>query len=556
MNDQDAKLDVQSVSKQPTVKRSLSRLSTSSRFASVKFLLCTLSITLITTVALHPITTQAAAKRPVIRVLVAGDSYSSGEGLENNTTGEKDCQRGIGRAGADRRKSASLAWGQQVMEAMSNGELGQWDLPETWFAACTGAVSENFAVSPQPKKRTKTQLGEAQDGIGSKPFDAVMFTFGGNDIGFSDIIADCIGYEVDWTVVFPGCAATINDLQARIDKELKLRATGLYQQVLDVTAPGALVVVAGYPQVLAPSTDWPIYAQVSRCHGLLPEDVPTLREVGDRLNETLKTLVADQQKRDPKRTWLFADVRNEFNGHELCGKGEDWVNGISWPKERSFHPKQLGHNAYARIVKQAIRSSGWQPVGSAIAPPNPTVDSAPSPTPTPTPKPTTAAPTPIPDAPVSSLFMSCGEYAEAGGADRSRAIAAIPSVDDDPVTRISIKAYCKIFPDQSIDGIADPKGASRPPTPLSAAERSIDVNAIGCREYLGLRDRQRHSVIRKALSDLDRLKRNLAWATFLTNTACRSQSSWSVKQAVQAVTGHFASGIVCPHTKGVRCFKS
>jgi lysophospholipase L1-like esterase len=481
----------------------------------------------------NPNTGHAAAKRPILRVLVAGDSYSSGEGLENNTIGEKECQRGIGRVGADKKKSASLAWGQQVMEAMSNGELGQWDLPETWFAACTGAVSENFAVTPQPKKRTKTQLGEAKSGIGDKPFDAVMFTFGGNDIGFSDIIADCIGYEVDWTVVFEGCATTIDDLQARIDKELKLRATGLYQQVLDVTAPGALIVVAGYPQVLAPSTDWPIYAQVSRCHGLLPEDVPTLREVGNRLNETLKTLVAEQQKRDPKRTWLFADVRSEFNGHELCGKGEDWVNGISWPKERSFHPKQLGHNAYARIVKQSIRDSGWKPVGSLPDPtPTPTTD----PDPIPTPKPTTAAPTAIPDAPSSDVFMSCAEYADAGDGERSKAITKIPNIDDDPVTRISIKAYCKFFPDQSIDGISDPKGASRPPTPLSAAERSIDANAVSCREYLNLRDRQRHSVIRKALSDLDRLKRNLAWATFLTNTACRSQSSWSVKQAVGGVT--------------------
>jgi lysophospholipase L1-like esterase len=480
----------------------------------------------------NPNTVHAAAKRPVLRVLVAGDSYSSGEGLENNTIGEKECQRGIGRVGGDRKKSASLAWGQQVMEAMSNGDLGQWDLPETWFAACTGAVSENFGITAQSDKRTKTQLAEAQDGIGAQPFDAVMFSFGGNDIGFASIIADCIGYELDWTVILPGCAVTIADLQARIDKELKLRVTGLYQQVLDATAPGGLVVVAGYPQVLAPSRDWPIYAKVSRCHGLLPEDVPTLREVGDRLNETLKTLVTEQQKRDPKRTWLFADVRSEFNGHELCGKGEDWVNGISWPKERSFHPKQLGHNAYARIVKQAIRKSGWKPVGSpSDAEPSPA-----DPAPIPTPKPTTAAPTPIPDAPISSLFMSCEEYADAGDAERANAIAKIPGVADDPVTRISIKAYCKIFPDQSIDGISDPKGASRPPTPLSAAERSIDASAVSCREYVNLRDRQRHSVIRKALSDLDRLKRNLAWARFLTNAACRSQSGWSVKQAVQAVT--------------------
>jgi hypothetical protein len=324
-----------------------------------------------------------------------------------------------------------------------------------------------------------------------------------------------------------------HDLQARIDKELKLRITGLYQQVLDATAPGGLVVVAGYPQVLAPSRDWPIYAQVSRCHGLLPEDVPTLREVGERLNDTLKSLVAEQQKRDPKRTWLFADVRSEFNGHELCGKGEDWVNGISWPKERSFHPKQLGQNAYARIVKQSIRDSGWKPVGSLPDPtPTPTTDLDPIPTP----KPTTAAPTAIPDAPSSGVFMSCAEYADAGDGERSKAITQIPGVVDDPVTRLSIKAYCKFVPDQSIDGISDPKGASRPPTPLSAAERSIDASAVSCREYLNLRDRQRHSVIRKALSDLDRLKRNLAWATFLTNAACRSQSSWSVKQAVQAVT--------------------
>ena len=503
------------------------------------FVLASTTQTRTTAAAPLPAAMRAAAKaapvstKPTIRVLVAGDSYSSGEGLDNNTLGEKDCQRGIGRAGGNKKKSSSLAWGQQVMESMSNGELGSWNLPETWFAACTGAVSENFSVTAQPEKRTKTQLAEAQDGIGGKPFDVVMFSFGGNDIRFADIIADCIGYEIDWTVVFEGCWATVQDLQDRIDKELKLRVTGLYQQVLDVTAPGGLVVVAGYPQVLAPSKDWPVYAKVSRCHGLLPEDVPNLREVGNRLNDSLKALVAAQQKRDPTRTWLFADVRSEFDGHELCGKGEDWVNGISWPKERSFHPKQLGHNAYARIVKTAIRNSGWKPFSST------SLDSPPDSVPAipPNPKPTTDTPPPIPDAPISSMFMSCEEYADAGDAQRARAIALIPNVQDDPVTRISIKAYCKLFPDQSIDGISDPKGASRPPAPLSSAERLIDASAVSCREYLGLRDRQRHSVVRKALSDLDRLKRNLAWGTFLANTVCRAQPGWSAKQAVQAVTG-------------------
>jgi DNA-binding CsgD family transcriptional regulator len=98
--------------------------------------------------------------------LAAGDSYSSGEGLPHATG---SCARALPGSGSE-------DWADVARDRLATA-LPRLARPR--LVACTGARSTDFFSS----QWTPT-LGR---------FDLVTFTFGGNDIGFSQILKQCIG---------------------------------------------------------------------------------------------------------------------------------------------------------------------------------------------------------------------------------------------------------------------------------------------------------------------------------------------------------------------------
>ena len=74
-------------------------------------------------------------------------------------------------------------------------------------------------------------------------------------------------------------------------------------------------------------------------------------------------------------------VTSEFLDHEVCGAGEGWINGalgdvLNAPpaSDRSFHPNEAGHRAYARVLRRYIEQavSGDAVLNDAGLPENPT----------------------------------------------------------------------------------------------------------------------------------------------------------------------------------------
>ena len=59
----------------------------------------------------------------------------------------------------------------------------------------------------------------------------------------------------------------------------------------------------------------------------------------------------------------FVDVRGAFTGHELC-RPQEWIHGVSWPVDSSFHPTTRGHTAYAQALA---------PLAAQARPPAPTL---------------------------------------------------------------------------------------------------------------------------------------------------------------------------------------
>lgn len=244
-----------------------------------------------------------------------------------------------------------------------------------------------------------TQLAEAQQGTGERLFDVILASYGGNDLGFESVMFDCIGFDDaaagvvggaylgGWAGAFTsgaaglwfgGCRPGLEEyLRAEIDKLARNELPKLYNEFARATAPGALIVVTGYPQLFEdPATRWYPEAFVTRrCHGVHKNDAAMLRGVQARFNEVLGQQVAAASKRHPDRTWVFADVSVRFHGKGLCNRDRDeWLNGVTtstfsgeFRKDRSFHPNQFGHTfGYTHAISRMKAVNDWKPRPRAL----------------------------------------------------------------------------------------------------------------------------------------------------------------------------------------------
>lgn len=320
---------------------------------------------------------------------IFGDSFASGEGLMWNDTGEDLCQRALGRSHPS--GTASKAWGISVLEDFRIRRK----MPEksSWFAACTGAHSVHFKTTAQHSS-LGTQYLEARQGTGESLFDVVFASFGGNDLGFESVIFDCLGlddaatgavggtYLGGWAgglvaggagLLYGGCRDGLDgELRTKIDGLAKDELPALYAQLAESTAQGALIVVAGYPQLFEdPATSWnPEATATGRCHGIQRDDADMLRGVQARFNDVLAQQVRAASERHPERSWVFADVSTRFHGKGLCSRERDeWLNGLTsgWTGgthrlARSFHPNQNGHTfGYAHAISRMKVVNDWRP---------------------------------------------------------------------------------------------------------------------------------------------------------------------------------------------------
>lgn len=346
-----------------------------------------------------PSADAAEVVHPVASVVV-GDSYASGEGLPGVDPGEAECQRALGRASGN--GTPSKAWGVSVIESMEQAGIPQ---QSTWFAACTSAATNNYKSTPQDTRflglfgvhRDKTQYDEATAGTGVSTFDVLLSSFGGNDLHFADVLMDCIGIDDaavtaasgavhgGWGGAIEGAAQGLltghchpgleHELRTNIDKVLIPNLQQLYDQYADTTNPGALIVVAGYPQFVAATKNWALINKLTgRCQGIAKGDADMLRGVAGRLNQAIGHEVDLARDRHPDRTWVFADVAAHFATHELCSNdGDQWINGLTtglshgdFRYQRSFHPTQTGHDKYAQLITNKDEVRKWTPMAGSV----------------------------------------------------------------------------------------------------------------------------------------------------------------------------------------------
>lgn len=201
--------------------------------------------------------------------------------------------------------------------------------------SCSGAKTRDFSA-PQAVQGGPNPPQYDALGAGTR---LVTVGIGGNDIGFGEIVQNCVsptpfGTPCRDRYVRDGhdeLAARIDDLGDRLD------------DVLDEVhhrAPDAQVLLVGYPSVLP--------VEGPGCYPVVPYtagDVEYLRGVLSHLNDTIAGAASDGGA-------TYVDTATPTVGHDVCTPpGTRWIEGvIPTAPAAPVHPNALGAAALSRAV--------------------------------------------------------------------------------------------------------------------------------------------------------------------------------------------------------------
>ncbi len=326
-----------------------------------------------------------AARQPVPEepyFVVLGDSYISGEGgteyITGTNTATEDTAEHVNTC-----RQAITAW-PFVLAGRANSQPGLSHVPSrVLFLGCSGAVTENLHTEPRasgtkvhgPAELAQLVDRRAEGDLGRPEF--VVVSVGGNDAGFGDIGAACVGpgdcteigqqflgderrHAADQPVTGPpgaGRAESLSYISDDLDAAFD-RIEAVLDDVVDETGGEPIpVIVIPYP---VPVKD------TGPCKAVLLD--------GDErvfVNQFVRELNATNKAAAARHGFLFMDTMQDAlvsQGIPLCGSsgGSAGLNFIglnpqggsirqrmdpsSW-KHNSLHPNDTGHAAMATAAE-------------------------------------------------------------------------------------------------------------------------------------------------------------------------------------------------------------
>ncbi len=286
--------------------------------------LATAGTTLYVTSGAATAASPTAALSP--RYVALGDSFTSGPGIasqlgpDTNPTAPAACQRSSGDYPTIVARDLGLALSD---------------------ASCLGATTDDLTGSQG------SGIPAQLSALGSST-SVVSLGIGGNDLGFSSIIADCAAAtpwgatKVGWNCTSHYTAGGIDQLADAVHKVGARVATALAE--IRSRAPSARVFLIGYPDIFPPDG--------AGCWPKLPfssHDLGYLRNVEDALNQTLAGDAAGAGDQ-------FVDMATPSATHSACTSDDTrWVEPIV-PLRGGFplHPSAVGMAGMARVLDGAI----------------------------------------------------------------------------------------------------------------------------------------------------------------------------------------------------------
>jgi lysophospholipase L1-like esterase len=317
---------------------------------------------------------QAATRTP-LKIVLLGDSYSSGNGAGSYQP-PNGCYRSSNNWAA---RYTSYLNGHGYAASLVN-------------RACSGDTTASFsntktlspfpAIGACPKGSPDETVKEVADDDGivdcqgtlaaqvdsvGKDDDLVLLTFGGDDIKFADIVKQCfiVGYRD------PGdCRSHVNDAIAGLPS-VQQHLTDIFAALRARLRPDARVVLLGYPQLIGD------YGYVLKSHNLLHQVTDTydadasVRQLGIAGEQVQQAAVnAANTAAGTAFVTYVSNVIPTFAGHEPDPRPSH-SNPDSWLHEKFsstttaewYHPNDKGHDAYAKLLEP----SGSFGVGRAAA---------------------------------------------------------------------------------------------------------------------------------------------------------------------------------------------
>lgn len=232
----------------------------------------------------------SAAQAAGINYVALGDSYSSGVGSGSYLSSSGSCLRST--------KAYSALWAAA-------------HTPSSYVSvACSGATTNDVIAS--------------QVGALSAATTLASITIGGNDVGFSTVLTDCVLYGTST------CVSEINAAENKARTVLPGLLDNAYAAIRS-HAPNARVVVLGYPRFYD--------LGVWYCIGLSSTSRSKINEGADVLDSVVSAAAS-------RNNFSFADVRSRFaSDHEICDGSSSWLHSVDWTDlVQSYHPTASGQS--------------------------------------------------------------------------------------------------------------------------------------------------------------------------------------------------------------------
>ena len=252
------------------------------------------------TVAALAVIGTGAAQASGANYVALGDSYSSGVGAGSYTSASGDCDQST--------NAYPYLWdGANAPSSFAN---------ET----CSGAQTTDVISGQLGALNSSTSL--------------VSITIGGNDVGFSSVMEDCV---LEGT---SGCESAVASAESYAENTLPGRLDAAYADIA-ADAPNAHVVVLGYPEFYD-------LAQSGTCVGLSYDSRSAIDGGADELDSVI-------QAQAEKYGFTYVDIRPYFSGHEICD-GNSYLHSLNWLDiDESYHPTAAGQaDAYYPAFKAGV----------------------------------------------------------------------------------------------------------------------------------------------------------------------------------------------------------
>ncbi|MDR3068770.1 MAG: GDSL-type esterase/lipase family protein [Cellulomonas sp.] len=309
-----------------------------------------------------------------------GDSYSAGVGTDPSTSGSSDYDVSERRSrwgpvpdawNEDDCFRAADSWTRQLGDGRQSAAAGtpSLALSDDSFLACSGATWDGTTVTGGAGAPSVKDQMDATDSSAA----VVTLTVGGNDIGFADIVTNCVNPVsggIAWNVnpysagsqtaerYVEACGNGIADGRRSVAEDLGPRLTEVYEHALK-SAPNATIYVVGYPPVVEADDinhTWSI-GQIPPAN--ISGAVQLLTDLNDKIRKTVDEVNANSDS-GPRLVYVDPTAPDSpFTGHSV-GDQDSYINGIRLHTELglnpipSYHPNKNGNDAYAQIVARYI----------------------------------------------------------------------------------------------------------------------------------------------------------------------------------------------------------